>query len=168
MKKLLTALLLIACLPALSGCFWSARPAEGVIASTEVITITGSPEHTHAPAAGNNITEHEDAGYCGNTVTTVTYTPMGKGGGEENTVSFWGGDSVALTDLLRWLDYSEGICRCLPEYTVETEFGDGVYGIHLREGYVRYNGGQVSLTAEQTTLIREIFSRQFASGADLS
>lgn len=164
MKKLLTCLLVTACFFMLSGCFRTARPVQGGIASTEVITTSETPEHTHTPAAVSNVAEHEPGGYCGNTATTVAYTPMGKGSGEETAVSFWGSDSVALTDLLRWLDYREGLCRCLPEYTVETEFGDGAYGVSLRSGYARHNGGQVSLTEEQTAAIREIFDRQFASG----
>lgn len=70
------------------------------------------PEEEHSPFDGDNILEHEPMGYCGNTVTKVSRdTRMG---GEPWEVSFWGDDSVALTDLLLFLDYSGDICRCLP------------------------------------------------------
>lgn len=105
----------------------------------------------------DNTVEHEKAGYCGNTVTTITRKTWL--GGEPWEVSFWGDDSVVLTDLLLYLDYSDGICRCQPEYNIDTEFGTG-YGINLTEGYVRHDGGQTSLTAEQIETIQGILDRQ--------
>ncbi|MCI8463748.1 MAG: hypothetical protein HFG25_12545 [Lachnospiraceae bacterium] len=111
--------------------------------------------HSHVLSSGNNVIEHDPAGYCGNTVTTVVFHPTSGDGWE---CSFWGSDSVNLTDLLRFLDYSEGICRCMPEYTVSTEF-DQNYGINLTEGYVRCEDEQVSLTAEQLDTIRDILER---------
>lgn len=119
---------------------------------------TNSGEHSHSLSEGNNIVDHETAGYCGNTVTTVSFRGSDLCG-EPWEVSFWGSDSVALTDLLLYLDYSEGTCRCMPEYTVDTEFGTG-YGINLTEGYARHDGGQVSLTEEQIGQIQEILDRQ--------
>ena len=116
---------------------------------------TPSAWHEHQLSSGNNVVEHEEFGYCGNTITTIAYKYFGKGDDKSWTKSFMGGNSVALTDLLRHLDYKEGICRCLPEYTVDTEFGTG-YGINLTEGYARYNGSQVSLTAEQVKEISSI------------
>jgi len=41
---------------------------------------------------------------------------------------------------------------------VDTEFGRG-YGISLREGYVRYQDAQVSLTQEQLEEIRGILDK---------
>ena len=79
--------------------------------------------------------------------------------------SFWGDDSVALTDLLLYLDYSGDVCRCMPEYRVDTEFGTG-YGINLTEGYARCGDGQASLTAEQAEQIQAILDRQTAQGAN--
>ena len=106
------------------------------------------PDHSHTALAGENVVEHETEGYCGNTVTTVRYAPMGKA--EEGWErSFWGGTSVALTDFLRWLKMDDGICRCLPEYYVKTEFAPSEYGISLTEGYVRCEGKQIQLTEEQ-------------------
>lgn len=121
-------------------------------------------EHSHSLAEGNNIVEHEAMGYCGNTVTTISC--QNRQNDEPWEVSFWGSDSIALTDLLRYLDYSGDVCRCLPEYTVDTEFGTE-YGINLTEGYARHDGGQVSLTEEQVRQIREILDRQSEqSGAE--
>jgi len=105
-------------------------------------------DHSHAFPKGDNVVEHEPEGYCGNTVTSVRYAPMGKvGEGWER--SFWGGASVGLTDFLRWLDYSGEICRCLPEYYVKTEFASSEYGVNLSEGCVRFEGKQSQLTQEQ-------------------
>lgn len=114
-------------------------------------------EHSHLLSEGENTVEHEAVGYCGNTMTTVFYKAGAEG--EAWEAYFGGNDSVALTDLLRYLDYSGDVCRCQPEYYVDTEFGTN-YGINLTEGYVRHDGGQVSLTEEQLDLIREIFDRQ--------
>ena len=55
---------------------------------------------------------------------------------ESRKVSFWYDDSVALTDLLLYLDYSGEVCTCLPEYSVDTEFGAG-YGVSLTGGFAR-------------------------------
>lgn len=113
--------------------------------------------HIHTLHEGDNILEHDPVGYCGNTITTVSYTPFGQKEEEAWETSFWGDKSVALTDLLLHLDYSEGICRCKPEYTVDTEFGKS-YGLNLTDGYARYEDTQVSLTAEQLELVREIMA----------
>lgn len=105
----------------------------------------------HDPAAEPQTVEDPISGYCGNTVTTVTL--------DGETYSFWGGDSVTLTDIVINLSYDpEAVCRCLPEFTVDTEFGDG-YGVNLTESYVRCEAGQAPLTAEQTETIRGILER---------
>lgn len=114
-------------------------------------------EDVHIPSQGDNVIDHEIAGYCGNTITTVRY--IGGGAGEEWEKSFWDGPSVELTDLLRYLDYSGDICRCLPEYEVKTEFSDSLYGINLTSAYARRDGKQVSLTEEQVELIRGIIDQ---------
>lgn len=106
----------------------------------------------HTPPEQSASLSHEPVGYCGNTWTTVTCVDPGR---EEWSAGFMGGTSVALTDFLRWLDYSGPICRCLPEYRVDTEFGMG-YGINLTDGYVRYGQGQAALTGEQVEWLREL------------
>ncbi len=128
-------------------------------ASGDFVYTTTENEHDN-PMNEDNIIPHEQMGYCGNTVTTVSYRHLGKDTvvEEDWTNSFMGSDSVMLTDLLRYLDYSDDICKCLPEYTVDTEFGKG-YGIDLSEGYARYGGKQVSLNDSQIKTITEIFER---------
>lgn len=111
----------------------------------------------HQLSQGDNIVPHEQMLYCGNTVTKIY--PESLYTGEDWEASFWGGDSVALTDLLLYLDYREGICRCLPEYMVETEFSEEPYGVNLTEGYARHGDSQVDLTQEQVELIRDILDR---------
>ncbi len=111
-----------------------------------------SEEHGHMSAVQSNILAHEEVAYCGNTQTTLR-----RMNGREVVweTSFMYGDSVALTDLLRWLDYRDGICRCLPEYEVDTEIG-GAYGINLSQGYVRSGNAQVQLTREQLERVKTI------------
>lgn len=117
--------------------------------------LTSSDDHRHELSSDNNITEHEDFGYCGNTITTITYTAIGDGT-ESWSKSFMADRSVQLTDLLRYLNYSEeNYCRCPVEYIVDTEFETG-YGINLTEGFARYKSGQVALTSEQLKEIKEI------------
>lgn len=141
MKKVL--ILTLVCL-VLGGC---AGPKAGISLPEQV------PEVDHSHVAGaDNIVPHEPIGYCGNTVTKVAFPYSGQ---EEWSVSFWADKSVALTDFLRWLDYSQPACRCLPEYRVSTEFG-GDYGINLSQGYVRYGEKQVNLTVHQTEQLRQI------------
>lgn len=120
--------------------------------------ISQPEEEDHSqPSQADNIVPHEPVGYCGNTITTVRRNDRLVDSPWE--ASFWGGDSVALTDLLIHLDYSGDICRCLPEYYVKTEFSEEEYGVNLSDSYVRYHGGQVKLTREQADLIRDILDR---------
>lgn len=107
--------------------------------------------HDHQPAGEPQTVEDPVSGYCGNTVTKVTVD------GEE--YSFWGGDSVTLTDILENLAYDPGqVCRCMTEFTVDTEFGSG-YGVNLTESFARCEAGQAALTAEQAEAIRDIIDR---------
>ena len=66
------------------------------------------------------------------------------------------GNSVTMTDILANLNYDKNkLCKCLPEYTVDTEFGIG-YGINITEGYARCDKGQAELTQEQIDKLKEI------------
>lgn len=113
-----------------------------------------APDHSHVLVNETNVVEHDPVGYCGNTITTVRCERTA--GQEENWErSFWGGISVSLSDFLRWLDYDDGICRCLPEYYVKTEFSSSEYGINLTEGYVRFEGKQVQLMQEQMDYLNQ-------------
>lgn len=108
-------------------------------------------DHSGLPPEEPQTVEDPVSGYCGNTVTEVTL--------DGETCSFWGDDSVALTDIVINLAYDPAaVCKCLPEFTVDTEFGNG-YGVNLTEHYVRCEAGQAPLTAEQTEEIREIIER---------
>lgn len=115
---------------------------------------SSAPDHLHAAPAEPNVIEHERVGYCGNTVTALRC----RVGGDRWERSFWGGDSVTMTDLLRFLDYSGEVCRCAPEYTVDTEFGKG-YDLNLTQGFARHDGGQTDLTPEQLETLRSIIDR---------
>lgn len=142
MKRLLPLLILSL---ALTACRKNPYDSDG--------SVSG-PDHSHAVASGENVVAHQPEGYCGNTITTVRCERMGKQ--EENWErSFWGGTSVGLTDFLRWLDYDDGICRCIPEYYVKTEFSASEYGINLSERYVRFEGGQTQLTDEQLAFLMQ-------------
>ena len=56
------------------------------------------------------------------------------------------------------LEYSpHKLCKCLPQYTLKTDFGE--FGIHLSEGYARCEQGQADLTNEQLQTLREIIER---------
>lgn len=155
---LVLALALTACAASASG---GAPEAKGIpeVSASLPLEDTSQPEedHSHQPAEADNIVPHEDVGYCGNTVTTVRRNDWL--GDTPWEVSFWGEDSVALTDLLTHLDYSGDVCRCLPEYYVDTEFSEESYGINLSSGYARHGGAQVELTQEQIQLIQDILDR---------
>lgn len=144
--------------PARTGVYEWERLEEGTLADVpeealESLEALGWDfgREAHGPAAEPQTAEGPVTVYCGNTVTEVTL--------EGETCSFWGGDSVTLTDIVIHLDYDpEAVCKCLPEFTVDTEFGGG-YGVNLTESYVRCEAGQAPLTAEQTDEIRGIVER---------
>ena len=109
-------------------------------------------DHRHTLAEQPQIVEDPVTGYCGNTMTTIVLD------GKEYT--FMGSDSVNLTDILINLKYDPmHVCRCAPEFTVKTEFGEP-YGVNLSQGYARSEEGQADLTMEQIERIREILDNQ--------
>lgn len=110
--------------------------------------------HAHAPAEEPETVADPVSGYCGNTVTEVTL--------DGETYSFWGSDSVALTDILINLAYDPGrVCRCYWEFTVDTDFGTS-YWVNLTESFARCEAGQADLTAEQAETIRGVLDRNCA------
>ena len=112
------------------------------------VYIVGGDDHNHQVAATAQTVDDPVTGYCGNTWTRLHID------GKE--YSFMYGYSVTLTDILVNLDYDPmRVCRCRPEYTVDTEFGIG-YGINLAAGYARCDKGQADLTQEQIDTIAEI------------
>ena len=112
------------------------------------VYIVGGDDHSHQAATTAQTVDNPFVGYCGNTQTTLHI------GDKEYTFMY--GNSVTLTDILLNLKYDPmRICRCRPEYTVDTEFGKG-YGINLTAGYARCDKGQADLTQEQIDTIAEI------------
>lgn len=117
--------------------------------------------HSHSPANEAQTVDDPVTGYCGNTQTTI-YFDNGK------SHTFMSGNSVTMTDILVNLKYDKNkLCKCLPEYKVDTEFGTG-YGINLTEGYARCDKGQAELTREQIDKLKEIILwAKEEAGADL-
>lgn len=163
MKRYLSAVFSLALALALVSCgVQAAGGAEKVPEGAASVPAADTsqpqePGHSHQLAQEDNVLPHEEVGYCGNTITKVRQNERLVEDPWE--VSFWGSDSVALTDLLIHLDYSGEICRCLPEYYVDTEFSQEEYGLNLTSGYVRYGEGQAELTQEQVELLQGILER---------
>lgn len=161
MKSFLAMGLALALALTLTACAASAGsvspPGSAPEESGSTVSQPEEPDHSHQLAQEDNVLPHEEVGYCGNTITKVRRNERLVEDPWE--VSFWGSDSVALTDLLIHLDYSGEICRCLPEYYVDTEFSQEEYGLNLTSGYVRYGEGQAELTQEQVELLQGILER---------
>lgn len=159
MKKILIFSLALTAALGLSGCAERAAALTGgsETGTNIVLPVNDEDGFEHALFEGDNTVEHGFAGYCGNTQTTVRRNTQT--GGEPAGSTFMYEDSIALTDLLRYLDYSGAVCKCLPEYYVKTEFSSKQYEVSLSGGYVRYDGGQIPLTAEQLELVRGIINR---------
>jgi len=87
-------------------------------------------------------------GYCGNMMTTIYLNGA--------VYSFAGSDSVAVTDILINLDYDpDAVCRCMAEFTVDTETLTGIQ-ISLDQSFARCERGQAALTEEQVKILQEI------------
>lgn len=104
-------------------------------------------DHSHRFAEGTEDTSAA-MGYCGNMMTTVYLD------GAE--YSFAGSDSVRLTHILRNLPYDpDEVCRCMAEFTVDTEMLAGIE-VNLTEGFARCEQGQAALTEKQAGILQEI------------
>lgn len=113
--------------------------------ATYYVYIIGG--HEHQSVQQPQTVDDPITGYCGNTQTTLYI--------DGEAYPFIYGYSVTLTDILVNLYYKpEKVCRCLPQYTVDTEFGS--YGISLSDSYARCEKGQADLTQEQVETIKEI------------
>lgn len=128
-------------------------PKDKAPKSTENITVylngVKVSRHSHSTATEEQTVDEPFVGYCGNTQTTIYFH-----NGESYT--FMSGNSVVVTDMLLNLRYDKNkLCKCLPEYTIDTEFGLG-YGVNLSEGYARCDKGQADLTEEQVAKLEEI------------
>lgn len=140
--------------PAQTGGYYIIRTSKGdgtYKPADEVLCIESLPdtEHTHNPSNESQTVDDPVSGYCGNTQTTIYFD-------NDKSYTFMSGNSVAMTDILVNLKYDKNkLCKCLPEYTVDTEFGTG-YGINLTSGYVRCDKGQADLTLEEIDKLKEI------------
>ena len=138
MKRIMLCFISLPLLLSLCAC----KSTESNVSST----LSG---HTHQPAVDEQTISDPISGYCGNTQTTIYFE-------DDTKYTFMYGESVTMTDILINLDYDKSkLCKCLPEYTVDTEFGTG-YGINLTEGYARCAKGQADLTQEQIDELKEI------------
>lgn len=109
-------------------------------------------DHSHTLAEQPQTVDDPVTGYCGNTTTTIVL--------DDKEYTFMGSDSVNLTDILINLKYDPmRVCRCAPEFTVKTEFGEP-YGVNLNQGYGRCEEGQTDLTVDQIDLIQKILNNQ--------
>ena len=114
------------------------------------VYVIGGLDHSHQIVEEAQTVEEPITGYCGNIQTTLYVG--------EKAYTFLYGHSVTLTAILVNLRYDPmGVCRCAPEYTVDTEFGTG-YGINLTQGYARCEKGQANLTQEQIDAIAQIIA----------
>lgn len=106
-------------------------------------------DHAHTPA--ESLEKENVSGWCGNLSATVYLD------GEIYPLS--GSHAVTLTDILYRLDYSpDMLCRCMAEFTVDTEMGQG-YEVNLTEYFVRFEGGQASLTIEQADVLQSVLEK---------
>lgn len=117
--------------------------------STEGSRSIALSDHTHQVAVEEQTISNPISVTCGNTQTTIYFDG-------DKKYTFMDSESVTMTDILINLDYDKSkLCKCLPEYTVDTELGIG-YGINLTEGYARCDKGQADLTQEQVDELKEI------------
>ena len=96
MKKRILMMVLMTVISALA--VFTALNAAGKNTSETPSPPINAP-HVHLGTKDEQTVDHNFMGYCGNTLTTV------KVNNKEYT--FWGGDSVKLTDMLLYLDYSK-------------------------------------------------------------
>ena len=107
-----------------------------------------SIDHSHRFAEKPETVDEPVEGYCGNMLTTVYLDGM--------DFTLTGSDSVAVTDILINLNYDpDQICRCMAEFTVDTETLTGIQ-VNLTEAFGRCELGQAALTEEQAVTLQKI------------
>ncbi|MBR4072496.1 MAG: hypothetical protein IKK24_01020, partial [Clostridia bacterium] len=125
------------------------KTSDGISIYMDNKLITDEEWHTHQPVENEQTVSEPVTGYCGNTQTTIYFE-------DNKSYTFMSGNSVTMTDILVNLDYDKNkLCKCLPEYKVDTEFGTG-YGINITSGYARCDKGQADLTKEQIDKLKQI------------
>jgi len=107
-------------------------------------------DHSHRFAEGEEGGRSTGA-YCGNMEATIDVA------GERFTIT--GTDAVKVTDILIHLDYNpDQVCRCMAEFTVDTEMLSGIH-VNLTQGFARCERGQAALTEEQARILQDIIDR---------
>lgn len=126
-------------------------PAEvggGIIRETPAGENGLSIDHDHAFAEDKKEAEEIPSGYWGNQVVRITLDGV--------EYDLHGGDSDAVTNILQSLAYDpNAVCRCMAEFTVDTEPLAGIQ-VNLTEAFARCSLGQAALTEEQVAVLREI------------
>lgn len=107
-------------------------------------------DHSHRFAEAEKEVEEVPSGYCGNLVTRITLDGVQH--------DLYGADSDTVTNILRSLEYDPNmVCRCMAEFTVDTETLTGIE-VNLSEAFARCELGQAALTEEQTVILRNILN----------
>lgn len=105
-------------------------------------------DHSHRFAEKAQTVDDPVEGYCGNMLTTIYL--------DEMNFTLAGSYSVAITDILINLDYDKDqICRCMAEFTVDTETLADIQ-VNLTKAFARCEKGQATLTEEQTQILQDI------------
>ena len=105
-------------------------------------------DHSHRYAEKEETDEDVPSGFCGNLTVTITMA------GESHSMT--GADALTLTEILRELPYDlNAVCRCMAEFTVDTEMISGIQ-VNLTQGFARCDKGQAALTEEHVMLIQNI------------
>lgn len=125
-------------------------PAQDSASGT--VTENGSCiDHSHRYAEDMEPMEEIPSGYSGNLMTRVFV--------DGQKYELHGADSAAMTDILTGLDYNpNAVCRCMAEFTVDTEKLSGIH-VNLAQGFARCERGQAALTEEQARILQDIIDR---------
>ena len=123
-------------------------PAQDSAASGTVTENGICIDHSHRYAEKEETDEEVPSGFCGNLTVTITMA------GESHSMT--GADALTLTEILRELPYDlNAVCRCVTEFTVDTETLKGIQ-VNLTEGFARCEQGQAALTEEQAQILKDI------------
>ncbi len=109
-----------------------------------------APDHRHGFAEKSTAETEASGGWCGNTQAWVWLDA------EKYTLA--GSDAIVLTEILQNLAYDpNALCRCMAEFTVDTELMTGIE-VSLTNAFARCDLGQASLTKQQVEIIQDILN----------
>lgn len=125
------------------------EPADAAgIQGESALEKDAATNHSHRYAEPSDSAPEIPSGFSGESVTRIFVD------GQEFALQ--GGDSAAVADILENLDYApERVCRCMAEFTVDTERLKDIH-VNLTQGFARCSLGQAALTQAQAELIRDI------------